>query len=176
MNVDSLVGELRRRLQLQGFPTEHHTWLLAALLMRAGQVNVEIGRCLQPYSLRYPDRRAEITLPDEYAEEEKARALLEELGHVLWGSVYAVVGNSDHSRRRLQLLWEDREESRADEFCLAWRLPADALCEFHGTDEELAAESGCSLQQIQERRRQLVQAASRGIPRRKREEDRRQSG
>jgi uncharacterized protein DUF955 len=151
------IAALRQILRLTGFPSARDVWQLARLLREEGRIEVEITPCLCAYTQRLADGRALITLPEHMDEREQAEAMLEELGHVELGEAASDSVPrrlTERSRRRLRLLWEDREENHCEAFRLAWKLPLDLVSRY-ADDEELARDSGCSLEQVR-RRREMI--------------------
>lgn len=153
------VEALRLRLGLRGFPGPEDVQALADAL--AGCIRVVVEPALRRATCCHlSGGQALVMLPRTARQEERADALLEEIAHYLCTTDRAAVLAAscdapgaavlDRWRRR----WEQRSEREASDFCAAWRLPS-ALVAGEASDAEVAWLSGCSLEQIQERRARL---------------------
>jgi hypothetical protein len=157
LTPSELASRAHERIRLKGFPGPRDVWLLAIELRE--RVEVELADfARRPYSQVFSDGTALIKIPAVYSEERAAAALLEELGHFLLS--YGDFPNedrvlTDRQLRGIILAWEGREERRVREFVLAWKL-SNCVGTGELDDEELAKESGCSLEEIQEYREMML--------------------
>jgi hypothetical protein len=157
MKEDPVTG-LRRELRLSGYPQPRDAFRLADHLSPA--LRVDYRPITRGFSVRTAGR-AFIRLPERLTEEAAAEILLEEVMHYL----AEPAGPPECDLRtpealRLHLLAQDRDEGRARALVLAWKLPLDLVLAADD-DEELAAESGCTLEEVAERRRALLAEISR---------------
>lgn len=151
MEHEDEVRAFRLALRMVGYAKPRDTWRLAALL--EGRVIVEVTPVLRAYTVRARDGRHVITIPERLGDEEASDVLLEELGHWLDERELTPalpVARRDRERLRLALLTDGRAEAKANGFVLAWKLPLDLL-DLTAPAWRLAAESGCTIQQVEAR-------------------------
>jgi hypothetical protein len=157
-DVEGTVRELRAVIRAPGMSSPVQTaWRLAAHLNEWLEVEVD-EECSVPFVQRSSDGRAFISIPGKDGEFQQALHLLEEIGHWKFparpASTLAPV-NGDRSQRRLFLIQDDRGETLARRFVLAWLFPLDAF-DLTIPAEQLAAEAECPVELARERLEMLA--------------------
>lgn len=142
-----IVLQLRVMLRISGLPTPQDAWRVAGIL--ADEVTVEVGVCARAFAATHADGTTVIGIPESLPNDAATEILLEELGHHLLDDSQPLFGS-----RRLRQFVEDREEVGAREFVLRWKLPSEVLwTRDMSLDEQLAWDTGCTLEEVKERRR-----------------------
>jgi hypothetical protein len=158
LEVEGLVRRLRERLGIEGFPSRRDVWRIAADF--AWRVTVEVVDVPRGYTQPLPKGKTLIVIPASLDEEQAAEVLLEELAHMLL-CIAPVTGErmirqTLRQRTRAFLLGDDRDEAQARAVVLAWKLPAELIAAHALHPERLRDLSGCSLEEIGERWRQVL--------------------
>jgi hypothetical protein len=149
--MEERIDAWRHQLDIEGFPSAADTWRLAALLEAAGMLRVRMTATRVPYV----GARGVIYLPEHWEREEQGEALLEEIGHVVCGGADADAFPDECGAGRMYRLWDARQERKAQEFRLAWKLPRHLILRYPEM-EELAHEAGCLLPDVNLRLEMLL--------------------
>lgn len=144
--IHTLVEQLRAALGITGYPVPRDSERMLDLFPG---VTVVEDRTPLPYLLVTSPRRARVVLPQHLRDRLREAALLEEIGHLLLDADAPGSGWSG-----LALVQDGRFERYAAVFTLAWRLPVKLLTSL--SDEEILDASGCSREELAERRRTLL--------------------
>lgn len=145
--------DARRDLGILGFPTEAddeklHQWAqdrLGAEIKRS-DMDVQAGKTTRPGTF------FDVWLPKETATPFlRRRQLIHELGHCLLTDVRRGPQGAN-SDERLQS--QKAEDEIMEMFVSEWLMPAN-LVQKHEDDDQLARLSGCPIEYVQQRRREL---------------------
>jgi hypothetical protein len=155
--VEERSEGFRLALRIRGFPTEADLYRLVdrldgcIILRHSG---VPAGMCVHR-----EDGRGVITLPADAEGRELDHILAEEVGHYLltrgMANLLRQMAADDQRVFHLARRWDWHDEALAREFVRAWYLPS-RLVQQALEDEELASQSGCSLEIVRERRQSLA--------------------
>lgn len=155
--MDAVVRRLRDEIGLVGCPGENGTERLIQHL--SSQLQIAIAD-VPPYLWVRPDGKGIITLPPQLTGARRLRVLLEEVGHFVRQSHLLGAGdgglNTGKNGHRLARTSERQRERDARDFVLCWLLPAELV--LAQSLEELLEQSGCTLEEVEERVRLLCRA------------------